>query len=75
MTAHLSLKSLMNTKFRGVDEAQPMGEDATLPIARRVSRPAALLRLAGNALPRKATLRAWPDNSPAAHLAAFNCGF
>jgi hypothetical protein len=30
-----------------------MGEDATLPIARLVSRPAVLLLLAGNALPRR----------------------
>jgi hypothetical protein len=65
----------MDTQFRGAEEAHPMGEDATLPSARRASRPAALLLLAGNALPRKATLRALPDNSPAAHSTAFNCGF
>jgi hypothetical protein len=62
----------MDTQFRGAEEAHPMGEYATLPSARRASRPAALLALAGNALPRR---RALPDNAPAAHSAAFNCGF
>jgi hypothetical protein len=62
----------MDTKFRGANKAHPLGEDATLPIARLASRPAALLLLAGTALPPR---RALPDNSPAAHSAASNCGF
>jgi hypothetical protein len=62
----------MNTNFHGAGEAHPLGENATLPSARLASRPAALLLLAGTTLPRR---RAWPDNSPAAHSAASNCGF
>jgi hypothetical protein len=65
----------MDAKFRDVNAAHPMGEDTTLPSARLASRPAALLLLAGTTLPRKATLHALPDNSPASHSAASNCGF
>jgi hypothetical protein len=65
----------MNTNFRDTTEAHPMDDDATLPIARLASRLAALLLLAGTTLPRKVALRALPDNSPAAHSAASNCGF
>jgi hypothetical protein len=65
----------MNTNFCGTDEAHPMGEDATLPIARLASRLATLLLLAGTILPRKVALHAGPDNLPAAHSAASNCGF
>jgi hypothetical protein len=62
----------MNASVRAFDDAHPLGDAATCPIARFSGRLAALLLLAG---PGPLRRRALPANPKTAHSGTFNCGF